>query len=212
MHRSKSVYIFGYSGHSRVILDSISKLDLKIKGYFDIDECNTNLYKLKYFGDEKKLNIKKIVKNDFVFPTVGDNNLREHLILFFKENDLKQFNIIDPSAIVSNSVKIDKSSYIGPNCILNNSTEISEGVIINSGSIIEHDSKINSFSQVGPGAVLCGNVSVGKNCIIGANSTVIQNISICDKVTLGAGGVAVKNISKKGVWVGNPIKKIKDEQ
>lgn len=211
MYRSKSVYIFGHSGHSRVVLDSMSKLNFEIKGYFDIDECDTNPFELKYFGFEKKLDIKKIVKNDFVFPTVGDNNLRKRLILYFKENELNQFNIIDPSAIVSKSVKIDKSSYIGPNSTLNNSTEISEGVIINTGSIIEHDCKINSYSQVGPGAVLCGNVTVGKNCIIGANSTVIQNISICDNVTLGAGGVAVKNISKKGVWVGNPIKKIKNE-
>ena len=211
MHRSKSVYIFGYSGHSHVVLDSISKLDIKIKGYFDIRESESNPFNIKYFGNEKKINVKEIVKNDFVFPTVGNNNLRENLILFFKENKLKQFSIIDPSAIVSNSVKIDNSSFIGPNCILNNSSEISEGVIINSGSIIEHDCKINSFSQIGPGAVLCGNVSVGKNCLIGANSTIIQNIFICDKVTLGSGGVAIKNILGKGVWVGNPIKKIKNE-
>ena len=87
MHRSKSIYIFGYSGHSHVVLDSISKLDIKIKGYFDLDESEYNPFSIRYFGNEKKIDINEIVKDDFVFPTVGDNKLKEYLILFLKKKN-----------------------------------------------------------------------------------------------------------------------------
>jgi acetyltransferase-like isoleucine patch superfamily enzyme len=50
---------------------------------------------------------------------------------------------------------------------------------------------------------------IGNNVSIGSNSTILP-ISICDGVVIGAGSVVTKNIIEKGIYAGNPAKKIKE--
>jgi sugar O-acyltransferase (sialic acid O-acetyltransferase NeuD family) len=206
---SKNVFIFGYSGHSYVIIESLMDLGYNIIGYFDYQEANNNPYKLSYFGYEldNVINVKSIVKSSFVFPTVGDNKIREKLVNLFTKLKLSQFMIIDPSANVSRTAQIGLSTYIGKNAIVNAQSIVENGVIINSQSILEHECIVRNFSHIAPNAVLCGNVKIGENTFIGANSVIKQNISITSNVLIGAGSVVVKDIEESNVYFGNPIKK-----
>lgn len=209
MSDTKKVFLFGYSGHAYMIIESFIAAGYKIAGYFDYHEAPTNPYQIPYFGFEGHVDVKSIVKSDLVFPSVGDNHIRIKLVSFFEKNQLKQCVLIDPSVRISNSSSIGLSTYIGVNTIINSQSQIGKGVIINTAVIIEHECQVQDFSHVAPGAVLCGNVSVGKATFIGANSVVKNNTSICSDVILGAGSVVVKSIEEKGIWAGNPSKKIK---
>jgi len=206
---SKSIYIFGYSGHAYVVIESILDLGYTIKGYFDIQKANQNPYDLEYMGSEKSVDLKQIVGSDFVFPCVGDNLLRNQMLQLFKENGLNQCAIIDPTVNVSPSAQIGVSTYVGKGSIINAQAQIGDACIINSGAIIEHECGVSSASHVAPGAVLCGNVQVGNRTVIGARTVARPNLSICGDVTLGAGSVLVKSIENKGIWVGNPAREIK---
>ena len=209
MLESKSIYIFGYSGHAYVVIESILDLGYTIKGYFDIQKAHHNPYRLPYMGSEKSVDLKQIVGTDFVFPCVGDNILRNQLLQLFKEKGLNQCTIIDPTANVSPSAQIGVSTYVGKGSIINAQAQIGYACIVNSGAIIEHDCRVSSASHVGPGAVLCGNVQVGNKTLIGAKSVIRPNLFICGDVTLGAGSVLVKSIEYEGTWVGNPAREIK---
>ena len=178
-----------------------------IEGYFDFEEATINPYELTYYGFEKKVAVKEIVKNNLVFPTVGDNAIRKKLVHFFEELRLNQFTVIDKSANVSKTAQIGYSTYIGKNTAINAQAKIGNGVIVNTGAIIEHECHVNDFVHVAPASVLCGNVTVNKNVFIGANTVVKNNISIHEEVTIGAGAVVVKSIVEKGIWVGNPTRK-----
>ena len=51
------------------------------------------------------------------------------------------------------------------------------------------------------------NTVIGNNVLIGSNATILP-VEICDDVVIGAGSVVTKNITDKGVYAGNPAKKI----
>lgn len=206
--QSNSVFIFGYSGHSYVVIESLLDAGYEILGYFDFIESKNNPYGLTYFGNENKKNLKTLIKKNLVFPTIGDNQIRKKLIYLFEKLDLNQFVAIDPSANVSSSAILEKSAYIGKNALVNAQTRVGKGVIINTSAVVEHECKIDNFVHIAPSSVLCGNVYIGENSFIGANTVVKNNINICTDVTIGAGSVVVKSIIEKGIWVGNPLRKI----
>ena len=56
---------------------------------------------------------------------------------------------------------------------------------------------------------MSGEVNVGDDCLIGVGSTIIQCISISSDVIVGAGSIVYKDISLPGVYLGNPLRKIK---
>ena len=209
MSEAKRVFLFGYSGHAYVIIESFIAAGFTIAGYFDYHEAKTNPYQIPYFGFEGSVDVPSIVKTDFVFPSVGDNTIRAKLVSFFEKYHLKQCVLIDPSAKVSNSPRIGLSTYVGINSIINAQSQIGKGVIINTAAIIEHESEVQDFCHIAPAAVLCGNVIIGKGTFIGSNAVVRNNISIWSEVILGAGSVVVKSIEEKGIWVGNPSRKVK---
>lgn len=206
MSESKVVFLFGYSGHSYVIIESLLQIGYSIGGYFDFHESTRNPYKLKYLGFEREVDVKNIVGQNLVFPSVGDNNTRQKLIFIFEDLGLNQAIILDTTARISPTAQLGKSTYIGKNVVVNAQSNIGKGTILNTGCIIEHECVIDDFVHIGPGAVLCGNVHIGSNSFVGANAVIKQNISIMNQIIVGAGSVVIKNVYEKGIWVGNPVK------
>lgn len=206
MSKEKQILLFGYSGHSYVLIELLSRLNLKIKGYFDIEEKILNPYDLKYFGNEKLTNLESLVGDNYVFPSIGNNLLRKKIVEQFLTYSFHQILLTDPLSNISNSVSIGLSSYIGPNVCVNAQSVIGNGVILNTNCVIEHECSVGDYTHIAPSSTLCGNVSIGSNCFIGANTVVRENIHICDDVTIGAGSVVVKSINEPGIYFGNPAK------
>lgn len=105
--------------------------------------------------------------------------------------------------------KYGKGTIIAPGTILTTGITIGDHVIVNLNCTIGHDSKIGSFTTISPGANISGNVTIGELCYIGTNAVIREKINICDNVVIGAGGVVIKDIIESGIYVGNPVKKIK---
>jgi sugar O-acyltransferase (sialic acid O-acetyltransferase NeuD family) len=203
----KKVYIFGYSGHAYVLVESMLELGYIILGYFDRQEASFNPYSLKYLGYELDVNLNSIIKDNFVFPTVGDVNLREKIIKMFISENLNQFALIDNSAKVSKSAIIGVSTYVGKNSSVNALSKIGSGAIINTNSVVEHECEISDFVHIAPSATLAGNVKVGMKSFIGANSVTRESTSIGENCILGAGSVLLNNLPDNEIWVGNPARK-----
>ena len=209
MQGSKKVYIFGYSGHAYVLIESMLDLGYTILGYFDKEKSDSNPYQLEYLGFELNVDLKTIVKNDYVFPTVGEGHIREKLVKILTDKQLNQFVLIDPSAHVSKTATIGLSTYIGKNASVNALSTIGTGCIINTNAVIEHECDIADFVHIAPSATLAGNVKIGKSTFVGANSVSKQNIIIGTNSILGAGSVLVSHLPNDETWVGNPAKIVK---
>lgn len=46
-------------------------------------------------------------------------------------------------------------------------------------------------------------------CFKGSNTVIANNVNICDHVIIAAGSQVYKDINTPGVYIGNPLKKIK---
>ncbi|SHN01816.1 sugar O-acyltransferase, sialic acid O-acetyltransferase NeuD family [Cyclobacterium lianum] len=207
MSEAKKVFLFGYSGHAYVIIESLLDAGYKVAGYFDKKEAASNPYQLPYFGFEKEVNVRNIVGDQLVFPAVGDNSIRKVLVYFFNSLNLKQFVLKDPSANISKTASIGVSTYVGKAVLINAQSKIGEGVILNTGSIVEHECELANFVHIAPGAVLCGNVKIGNESLIGSNSVITENKSVVGGALIGAGTVVTKNVMENGIWFGNPVRK-----
>ena len=202
------VYIFGYSGHSYVIIETLIALGYHIVGYFDKREADKNPYQLSYFGDENEAELKDIIGSDFVFPCVGDNTTRKSIIDLFELHDLRQLIIIDTSALVSPTATVGVSTYIGKGDVINALASIGKGCIINTSAIIEHECYISDYVHIAPSAVLCGNVIIDSNVLIGANTVIKQGVSVQNHTVIGAGSVVIRNINSGTRWAGNPARQL----
>lgn len=208
MQDFKNVYIFGYSGHAYVLIESMLDLGYTILGYFDKQEAISNPYDLEYLGFELNVDLKSIIQNDYVFPTMGEGHIRKKLVAVFIEEKLNQFTLIDKTANVSKTATIGLSSYVGKNSSVNALAKIGQGVILNTSSVIEHECEIGDFAHIAPSATLAGNVKVGHSSFVGANSVCKQNIRVGSNCILGAGSVLINNLPNDEIWIGNPAKKI----
>lgn len=200
----KEICLFGYSGHSYVIIESLLKSDWKIKGYLNYQAVENNPYNIEYLGFENDSDFKEKVGDSYVFPAMGNNSVRKKLIALFEDLGLKQATIIDNSAIVSPTAQIEKSTFIGPNAVINAFALVGKGAIINSNATIEHETKLGDFVHIAPGAVLCGNVNIGDSTFIGANTVIREKIFIGKNVIIGAGSVVVRNQMDDIISYGNP--------
>jgi acetyltransferase EpsM len=197
------MYLFGGSGHCKVIIDIIkeSKSNI-IEGVFDDNPkfeiiLDIPVYKTKnsvYFVDKQ------------LIVAIGDNKIRKKIV---QKIDALYITAVHPKAIISTNVKIEEGTVIMAGVIINTSAIVGKHCIINTGAVVDHDCVINDFAHISPNASLAGNVLIGEGTHIGIGSIVIQGIKIGKWATIGAGAVIINDVPDYAVLVGNPGKIIK---
>lgn len=120
---------------------------------------------------------------------------------------------IGENSFIGPFCEIQKNVTIGPNCKIQSHTFICEFVEIGAQCFIGHGVMfINDlFQEGGPAGgdqTKWKATKIGSNVSIGSNATILP-ISICDGVVIGAGSVVTKDITEKGIYAGNPAKKIR---
>jgi acetyltransferase-like isoleucine patch superfamily enzyme len=121
---------------------------------------------------------------------------------------------IGDDSFVGPFVEIQKNTTIGKNTKIQSHSFICELVNIGNECFIGHGVMfINDLFSEGKPANgnkdFWKNTKIGNNVSIGSNATILP-VEICDHVVIGAGAVVTKNIVESGVYVGNPAKKIKE--
>lgn len=112
-------------------------------------------------------------------------------------------------------VEIQRGVSIGNNCRVQSHSFICELVTIGDDCFIGHGVMFinDTFSDGKPAGdeSKWKKTNIGNNVSIGSNATILP-VSICDGVVIGAGAVVTKDIKKKGTYVGNPAKKLKQSR
>jgi sugar O-acyltransferase (sialic acid O-acetyltransferase NeuD family) len=197
-------YIYGSSGHAKVIVDIfLANKESNIIILDDNSKINDMLLDFPIINFEQ---VDYLESNSKMIIAIGDNYTRQYISKRWKG---KYNTMIHPGAIVSNYSKIGEGTVIMPGAIVNSSSSIGNHVIINSGAIVEHDCILSDFVHVCPNVALAGNVKVGVGSQIGIGACVIQGVKIGKWVTVGAGSVIIKDVPDYAVIVGNPGKIIK---
>lgn len=195
----RGMYLYGASGHAKVILDILRANEVKVTALID---DNRELSSLSGFPvlHNKRTDISPLI------ISIGNNEIRKKIATTL----VAEYAVaIHPSAIISDSVTIGCGSVVMQGAIIQIDSKIGEHTIINSGASIDHDCKIGSFTHIAPHSTLCGDVTVGEGAWIGAGATVIQGIKIGKWATVGAGAVVIKDVPDYAVVAGVPAKVIK---
>ncbi len=120
---------------------------------------------------------------------------------------------------------IGSNSFIGPFCEIQKNVTIGQNSKIQSHSFICEFVDIGAQCFIGHGVMFINDLfqsggpaggdqtkwkstHIGSNVSIGSNATILP-VSICDGVVIGAGSVVTKDITEKGIYAGNPAKKIR---
>ena len=191
------MYLYGASGHAKVIIDILRANQIEINGLVD---DNPNVQEL--------LGISVLHQSNGLSPfiiSIGNNQIRKTIAEQLKTSFGKA---IHPSAIISPNSLIDEGTVVMQGAIVQSCATIGKHCIINTCSIVEHDNVIEDFVHISPHATLCGTVFIGEMSHIGANATIKNNIHIISNCRVGAGCVVVKDITKEGTYIGVPARRM----
>ena len=195
---SKSIYIYGASGHGLVVADVA-----KSCGYEDIVFLDDDTSKGFLTFDDIKEN-----RDYHIAFGIGNNQIRAKLYKKVKENGFFTPTLIHTSSIISPSAKIEEGTVIMPNVVVNAKAYIGKCAILNSSCVVEHESIITDFVHISPKVAIAWNVRIGDFTHIGIGSSVIQCLEIGKNSIVGAGSIVVKNIADFKKVYGNPCKEV----
>ncbi|PVY43017.1 acetyltransferase [Pontibacter virosus] len=196
------MYLYGASGHAKVIIDILRDMGIPAIGAFDKNPAIKEVGGIPVLGPEVEQDPEKSV-----IISIGDNAIRRRVAEQLK---LSFGKAIHPTAIISPSVTIAEGTVVMHGAIVQADATIGKHVIVNTGASIDHDCKIGDYAHISPGAVLSGNVQVGEGTHIGAGAVVIPNLKIGKWCKIGAGAVVIRDIPDGVTAVGNPARIIKE--
>lgn len=199
METNDKVYLYGASGHAKVVRD-IARL-----AYYDVPcliDDNPDVNELA--------GVPVVHHAEGLSPiivTIGDCRIRRKIV--DKLGTREYLTVVHPNAIKADSAKLGNGTVVMAGAILNPFVEVGNHCIINTGASLDHDVKVGDFVHIAPHCTLCGEVVVGEGTWIGAGTTIIQGIKIGKNCFIGAGSVVVKDIPDGTLCYGNPCKVIK---
>jgi len=197
------VYLYGASGHGKVIAEILEQNGDTIQGIFDDDPAVTALLDYPSLGE---FDAAKLSRNARVIISIGNNDSRRKAALRL---NVPFATAVHPSASVSKRSTIGEGSVVMAGVSINADVRIGEHVILNTNCSVDHDCELGNFVHVSPNVALAGNVKVGEGTHLGIGSCVIQGIIIGKWATIGAGTVVITDVPDNAVIVGNPGRIIK---
>jgi len=188
-------YIYGASGHGKVILDILEANGVIADGFIDDDPSKTEFAGLP-------ISRRTVLgKADILILGVGDNKARSRIA---SGQTCNFINAIHPSASVSKRTRIGIGTVVMHHAVIQTGSKIGDHCIINTGASVDHDCVLENYVHVSPGATVCGNVNIGELTWIGAGSTIIQGVTIGKNVVVAAGAVVRKDVPDNSLIAGNP--------
>lgn len=200
------MYLFGASGHGKVVKEIIEENGEIIDSFIDDNPEITYLAGKPVLHDASGLTP--------IIVTVGANLIRKNVVekLRLASSRIEFPIAIHPSAIVSPSAKIGEGTVVMAGAIINADAVIGKHCIVNTGATIDHDVVLDDYVHVAPGVNISGATTVGEGTWIGVGSCVIQCLNIGKNCMIGAGSVVVKDIPDNVTAFGNPCKVVKENK
>lgn len=200
------MYLYGASGHAKVIIEILETNGQKISGLFDDNPLITEIIGYRCYGT---FSYDILEKNELII-SIGDNLIRKTLV---DKINIQSYGLaIHPQSSISKRAEISHGTVIMKGVNVNACCKIGNHVILNTACSIDHDCQIDDFVHISPNATLCGNVSIAEGSHIGAGAIVIPGIKIGKWTTIGAGSVIIKDVPDFATTVGNPGRIIKINQ
>jgi sugar O-acyltransferase (sialic acid O-acetyltransferase NeuD family) len=151
--------------------------------------------------------IEKFDLNDVeVVIANGEPAIRRIIYDKVKARGVKLGRVIDPSAIIADTVKLGEGVIITSYCSVVSDAELGANVLLNCKAIVGHDIKVGAHT------VISSMVNVGGACIIGESSYVGMGVQIKEGLKIGSeaivgmGSVVYNDVPDEMIAIGNPAR------
>lgn len=189
------MYLYGASGHGRVIKEIIEAQGGIVEGFIDDNEELSSFCGLSVSHSAEWA--------DPIIVSIGDNAVRKEVV----EKLHCRFGIaIHPSAVVSPSAEIGEGTVIMAGAVVNAGARIGKHCIINTGATVDHECLIGDFVHIAPGVSLCGLVEIGEGALMGVGSCAIPCVKIGKWSRVSAGSAVGKDVPDGKIAVGVPAR------
>lgn len=186
------VYLYGASGHAKVIMDILQSNNVRVDALIDDDVNKTELQGVPV--------LHSVVNDADLIISIGDNWIRKDIA---ERTNANYITAVHSSAIVSSSAIIRDGSVVMQGAIIQADVIVGKHCIVNTAATIDHDCILEDYVHISPNASLCGNVSIGEGTQIGAGSVVVPGVKIGKWSLICAGSVVTKDIPDNCVAGGN---------
>lgn len=206
------LYVYGASGHGRVVAEMAARAGFKVLGFVDDDEGKSGeslagLPVCCWSIDELTRRARE--EDAGVIVGIGDNWIRKLIFERILRGGIRLATVIAPSAVVFDSVKVGAGSFVAAGSVITTDTRIGRNVIVNTAASIDHDCVIGDHAHISPGAHLGGTVAVGEGTHVGIGCAVRNNLTIGSWALLGAGAAVVADIESGVVAYGVPARPVR---
>ncbi len=192
------MYLYGASGHAKVILDILAANGIHVDALIDDNKELNDLFGIPVINSAEGL-------SPFII-SIGNNKVRK---MIAERLGRSFITAIHPSAVISPHSSIGKGTVIMQNAVVQSDAIIGNHCIINTAATVDHECTINDFVHISPNVSLCGNVHVGEGTQIGVGTVVVPGINIGKWSLVCAGSVVTTDIPDYCIASGNRCKVIK---
>jgi sugar O-acyltransferase (sialic acid O-acetyltransferase NeuD family) len=209
----RKIFVFGASGHAKVVLDSIEKQGEYLVAFL-VDDDST-LKGSQVFGYPViggKTDVFGAAEREAVslgFVAIGSNNARALVAGWLANKGIALATVVHPAAFISRGVELAAGTVVMAGAVINADSRIGENVIINTGASVDHDCELGDGAHIAPGASVCGGVKIGARSLIGVGAAIIQGVTIGNDVVVGAGATVVNDVPDGECVVGTPARIVK---
>jgi sugar O-acyltransferase (sialic acid O-acetyltransferase NeuD family) len=214
MSKSQQIFVFGASGHAKVVLDIVEREGrAKVAAVVDDDPARAGQMLLGYrvAGGRDEL-LGRGANAGLVIVAIGTNAARRSVAAWLASQGFAFASAIHPAAQIGREVRIGAGTVVMAGAAINPDTEIGMHCIVNTGASVDHDCRIADGAHVAPGARLCGGVSVGTGVFIGAGAVIVPGRRIGADAIIAAGAVVLKDVPERAVVAGNPARPLNEHE
>ena len=206
------VFVYGASGHGKVVADILLALNIAVEGFIDDDpRCQSaEPLGLRVLGDGNWLAEQAQNSPVSAALAIGDNFARHELTNRCVSIRVGLITAIHPSATIAASAILGRGVVAAAGCRVNPDARVGDGTILNTGAVVEHDCRVGKFTHVSPNAAMGGGATLGDFSWLGMGSVVIHGVTVGSGCIVGAGAAVVQDVRDWVVAVGVPARVIKE--
>lgn len=192
------MYLYGASGHAKVIIDILNAVGIELEGLYDDNEAIDSLFGYPVLHTDA-------IRGPLIV-SIGDNRVRKAIA---ERVGCMFATAVHPLAMVSPHACVGEGSVIMQGAVVQADVSIGCHCIVNTAATVDHDCRIEDYVHISPNASLCGNVLVGTGTQIGAGAVVVPGIRIGRWSLVCAGSVVTTDIPDYCIATGNRCRVLK---
>ena len=137
------MYLYGASGHAKVIIDILKANHIEIEGLVDDNPEINELLGYPVFHGKEDLSP--------LIISIGDNKIRQ---MIAHKLNVEFGTAIHPSAIVSPYATVQEGSVIMQGAVVQSCGCIGKHCIVNTGTSVDHECVIGDYVHISPHSTL----------------------------------------------------------